>query len=65
MIDLIARFMAETYNGGKWDDYTAEQKEVHRQRARDLSKLLFARWGVDSNGKTFIISDGKIVGRQG
>ena len=42
-VERIAKFMAETYNGGAWDDerfYTEEQREVHRGRARKLVELM-------------------------
>jgi hypothetical protein len=35
--------MAETYNGGKWDDpdyYTTQQQDVHRRRAAEAIKIL-------------------------
>jgi len=37
IIDEMAKYLAETYNGGDWNDlqfYTEAQKEVHRKRAR-------------------------------
>ncbi len=29
-----AKALAEAVNGGKWDDYTAAQKEIWRERVR-------------------------------
>lgn len=41
MIERVARFMAETYNGGKWEThYTEAQRDVHRGRAKGLLALM-------------------------